>query len=271
MKHDKILIFSIVALLAFNLTLIGFFPDSHPVKIYGGSFLSIITSAFAAIYLFRTVCVFKSFDRVKLSWLLIAVTLLLDFIAETGYTIQRLVYNLDMNELYPSVFDYVWLLAYAPSIVGFSMIISGYKRSGLPMGNMKSYGLLVFCFSILVFLVAYFLLIPIWNDTSLTALERFFYIVFPIVDLILVVLVITLLYQVKHFGKGAITTTWLFMIAGLILFTFADLIYSYLTWLDTYELGSIVDVAWNVGYLSIALSGSNQYLLIKRIQEGGRK
>ena len=271
MKHDKILVVSIVVLLVFNLTLLVFFPETHSLPIYGGSFLSIVTSAFAAIYMFRAVRAFKTFDRVKLSWFLIASTMLLDCIAETGYTVQRLVFNLDMNELFPGAFDYVWLVAYIPSIIGFSLIISGYKKSGLPMGNLKSYSLWIAGFTILILIVSYYLLIPIWNDAALTAIERFFYMIFPIADLLTVVLAITLLYQVKHFGKGAITTTWLFMIVGLMLFTIADLVYSYLTWLDTYELGNVIDVAWNVGYLSIALSGSNQYRLIQRIQKGGRK
>lgn len=271
MKHDKILVVSIVVLLVFNLTLLVFFPETHSLPIYGGSFLSIVTSAFAAIYMFRAVRAFKTFDRVKLSWFLIALTMLLDCIAETGYTVQRLVFNLDMNELFPGAFDYLWLVAYIPTIVGFSLIILGYKRSGLPMGNLRSYSVWVVGFSILILVVSYFLLIPIWNDTTLTSIERFFYMIFPIADLLTVILAITLLYQVKHFGKGAITTTWLLMIVGLVLFTIADLVYSYLTWLDTYELGNVIDVAWNVGYLSIALSGSNQYRLIQRIQKGGRK
>ena len=49
MKHDKILVVSIVVLLVFNLTLLVFFPETHSLPIYGGSFLSIVTSAFAAI------------------------------------------------------------------------------------------------------------------------------------------------------------------------------------------------------------------------------
>lgn len=271
MKHDKILLVSIVVLLSFNLTLLVFFPETHVLTIYGGNFLSIVTAGLAAFYMFRAVCAFKTFDRIKLSWFLIAASMLLDCVAETGYTVQRLVYNLDMNELFPGAFDYVWLFAYIPYIVGFSLIILGYKKSGLPMGNLKSYSVWVVGFSILILAVSYFLLIPIWNDPSLTGVQRFFYMVFPISDLITVVLAITLLYQVKHFGKGAITTTWLFMISGLMLFNIADLVYSYLTWLDLYESGNVIDVAWNVGYLCIALSGANQYRLIQRIQEGGRK
>jgi hypothetical protein len=46
-----------------------------------------------------------------------------------------------------------------------------------------------------------------------------------------------------------------------------DLVYSYLSWEDLYGSGNLIDLAWNFGYLSIALAGLYQTELIKSLNE----
>jgi uncharacterized membrane protein YhhN len=65
------------------------------------------------------------------------------------------------------------------------------------------------------------------------------------------------------FGKGMISRSWKYLSIGLILFTLADLAYSYLSWKDLYGDGNLIDLAWHAGYLIIGLAGLNQRELIK--------
>jgi hypothetical protein len=193
----------------------------------------------------------------------------LNFLAEAFYAFNELVLMRDMNEFFPSTADLFWCTAYLPIIAGFLIIGKGYRDSGLPMGNIKSYSMLVGGLVVVVAMVSCFLLYPIVADTETRLIEKVFYLYYPVGDLVIVILAISMYYIVYQFGKGGITLTWKLMISGFLSITIADLLYSYLGWMELYGSGNLIDVAWNAGYLLIALSAVKQKQIMLLIAKGG--
>jgi hypothetical protein len=234
---------------------------------YFSDILPIICSSIAAICLYLTYKAFKEFDYAKKAWLMLLIGISLFFIAETTYLILEVVFNLDMNETFPTIADLFWFAGYIPLIGGISMIFLGYKKSGFPIGNLKLLLLLSFIFFALFAAVIIGLLVPIINDQETETIAKAAYLYYPVADLLLVIPAVLLMYITSLFGRGTISTPWRFLSIGFMLITFADLFYSYLGWRDLYQNGNLIDVAWHVGYIMVGMAGLYQKELSESIQK----
>ena len=114
-------------------------------------------------------------------------------------------------------------------------------------------------------ILGYFLLIPIAQDPETNLLAKVFYFYYPIADLLVVVPAAILMYITSLFGRSLISMPWRMMALGFLLFTIADMLYSYLGWNDVYGNGNLIDVLWHSGYLFIGLSGLYQKELLDSI------
>lgn len=233
------------------------------VLLWVSDLLPVVCALAASISLFIAFKGFKEYDFTKTAWAMIFIGITLSFIAESLYGILEIVFKTDMNEVFPTIADYFWCIGYIPLFIGLAMMFIGYKRSGFPMGNPRVYVLLIFAYLVLFAVVSYFLLIPILNDPETKGLQTFFYLFYPIADIFLVVPAAMLMYITSLFGKGSISRPWKYLAFGFLCFTFADLLYSYLSWQDKYGSGNMIDVAWHLGYLLIGLSGLYQRELVE--------
>lgn len=134
------------------------------------------------------------------------------------------------------------------------------------MGKTKIYILIFFALVLLLVLITYFILLPIYRDTSTDALAKFFYLFYPIADVLLLVPAVILMYITSLFGRGVVSKPWKYLVYGFILFTLADLAYSYLNWRDLYNAYEIIDVAWNAGYLLVGLAAVYQLELVDTLK-----
>jgi hypothetical protein len=235
---------------------------------YVSDSLPVICSFIGIVCLFRAYKGFQQRDFAKISWLLILVGVVFFFIAETIYGYLEVVKKEDMNEYFPSIADYFWCAGYVPMLAGLIMMFTGYKKSGLPIGNPKLYlGLSIGIF-ILALALIYYLLVPIVNDAETNLLSKIFYLFYPIADLLLVIPAALLMYITSLFGAGTISRPWKFLAFGYFLITIADLLYAYLGWQDLYGNGNLIDVMWHAGYLVIGLAGLYQRELIESIHKG---
>jgi uncharacterized membrane protein YhhN len=75
------------------------------------------------------------------------------------------------------------------------------------------------------------------------------------------------MYITNLFGGGTISRPWKYLAFGFILFTIADLLYSYLGWQDLYGNGNLIDLAWHAGYLFIGLAGLYQRELVDSLKK----
>jgi hypothetical protein len=267
MKNFKRLSFFSVVFILLNIIAYLFIPKNSQLLLYISDLLPVLTSGIAVAFLLKAFIAFKTCDSAKIAWLLILFGMVLNFLAESVYAFYELVLAIDMNELYPSLADYIWSLAYLPLIIGFAIVIHEYRKSDLPMGNVKSYSFVIAGLILLVVIVGYFLISPIVRDSEIDNTAKFFYIIYPVADLILVILIISLRYMVQHLGDGNISDIWRLMIIGFISMTLADLLYSYLSWMNMYDSGNFIDIAWNAGYLFIALAAVKQRQLIRFIRK----
>jgi hypothetical protein len=227
--------------------------------------LPIICSLISVLCLISVYKEFKLFDFTKSVWLLILIGIALFFIAETLYAIFEIVFKQDMNEIFPSYADYIWCIGYIPIFIGLIMMFLGYKKSGFPMGNKNQYIVISSLIFIIIISVIVFLLVPIINDTETTTFAKIFYLFYPIADLLVVIPAIILMYITSLFGKGAISKPWMYLAIGFISFTIADLLYSYLSWLNLYGNGNLIDLTWNFGYLAVGLAGLYQKELLQSL------
>ncbi|HCT30024.1 MAG TPA: hypothetical protein DIW31_04695 [Bacteroidales bacterium] len=262
MKSTKLLWYITGILLAINLVFyLGGFNDT--MLLYVSDILPVICSFIAVICLFIAYKGFKGLDLTKISWFMIFLGILLSFVAETLYGILEIIEGLNMNDTFPSIADYFWCIGYIPLFIGLAIMFVNYKRSGFPLGNTRIYVMLILLYLVLFSVVSYFLLIPIINDPETNGIQTFFYLFYPIGDIFLVIPAAILMYITSLFGRGIISRPWKYLAIGFLCFSFADLLYSYLSWQGKYESGNMIDAAWHLGYLLIALSGLYQRDLVK--------
>lgn len=265
MKNPKILWLIAGITITFNLFIFIVQPGGDIVLRYVSDILPVFCSLVAAHYLYVAIKSLEQLDITKYAWIFIFTGIVIYFFAESTYAVLEIGFRIDMNEYFPSLADYFWCIGYIPFFIGLLLMFIGYKRSGLPMGT-GTYIVLTFVVFVISAGIIYFLLIPIVADEETETLAKIFYLYYPIADLLIVLPSIILIYITSLFGSGKITRPWIFLALGFLLFTVADLLYSYLSWQDLYGNGNLIDVAWNTGYFFLALSGLYQYRLVKSLK-----
>lgn len=267
MKKTTLLWIITALIMLFNLVVFLTNVGGETLLLYVSDLLPVLCAVIAIGFLFKAYRQFKEYDYAKISWLLTFIGIVLFSLGESLYAILEIGLGFDMNETFPSIADYVWCAGYLPLFVGMMLMFYGYKKGGLPMGNTKMYGFLSVIIAIIAFAVIIFLLIPVINDDETELIDKVFYLYYPIGDVFLVIPALILMYITSLFGRSAITIPWRLLALGYICFTVADLLYSYLSWQDLYGSGNPIDLAWNFGYLSIALAGLYQMELMKSFNE----
>jgi len=265
MKNAKRLWYASLIVLLFNLAVIYLLPKEGKMLIVISDLLPIATSGSAALCISLTYRKFVFKDKAKTAWLLIFLGSLFYFTAELVYGVMEVFFNFDMNEIFPSIADFLWCVGYIPFFMALFLVIKGFRKSGLPMGNAWIYRILVLVSILLFVLIAFVLLKPVISDSETSLLEKTFYLFYPIMDLFVVALALIVLYITSLFGNGAITMPWRMMAVGFILFTIADLYYSYYSWIGTYQSGDLIEIAWNLGYMALALGSLYQRNLIESL------
>jgi hypothetical protein len=260
MKKPKIFILLAGFLLVLHVVGYLIFGNSVNKQLYSdfGDVIGIITS-FAALYgMFLAASIFRAKDLAKRAWSTLLFGVFLYFIAEVVYVFYRFVLKQDMDLLFPSVADWIWIIGYVPLIVAFLMFLWGYRESGLPMGGKKFYSLLLCSDVVFLVLVWFYLFVPIFNDRDSGMIERFVYCAYIVGDLVLITLCVVLSHITRQFKGGSFSRPWKYIAFGFIFITFSDIAYSYLTWQGGYTSGGLIDLGWSVGYLLIALGGVYQ-------------
>jgi hypothetical protein len=263
MKKSKKLWILLGILVFINLVFYLAHPGGDKVLQYISDSLPVICSGISVYCIFKTVRKFQKWDFTKISWLMIFSGIGFYFIAEIIYGVLELFLQVNMDTAFPTVADYFWAAGYIPVFTGLIMMFVSYLKSGLPVGHFKLYCFVAPVILILLALVFYFLLIPIFKDPESTGLVKFFYLFYPVGDLYIVIPAVLLIYITHLFGRAAISKPWKYLAFGFLLFTVADLLYSYLDWLGKYGSGNPIDLGWNIGYILIALAAVYQVELLE--------
>lgn len=152
---------------------------------------------------------------------------------------------------YPSWADFFWLAGYIPMSIALWERIRSLPRK---IGPWQSAGIWI---SILISLgwTLVFVLIPIIRNNDPTAvLESVLNILYPLVDLVLLIMVLRILFA---YQQGVYGHAWGWFSMGFALHSFSNLFFSYATTADIYDPGGqvnllsniVTDVPYNLGYL----------------------
>jgi len=269
---------TVAAIIAANLVIINailyIFTEVHEIaNIYKliSNVLAVLCSITAALGLFVAFRVLKKWDMIKSSWLLLFVGLGLFAVAESVYAMLNIGFHVNSAEVFPTAADYVWTLGYLPLCAGLALLYSGYKKSGFAQGSKKFY----LCSSafLLAFVLAlvYFVFMPILKDTKISLEAKALYIFYPAADIVLISNALSLVYITQLFGVSLVSRPWKCIAFGFMFITASDVAYSYFSWAGQYDLGNLIGMGWNTGYLLIGLAGFYQKELIESINGKGVK
>lgn len=268
-NSDKLLIFTVVLLLV-NVFVYTTKVGGEEFLAYFSDGLPVVCSIITAFCLLSVVREFRHSDSSRTFWILFFSGITMYFIAETTYAILEIGFGMDMNTNYPSLADFFWCGGYIPFFAGLIMMILGYWRSGFPLGSRRVHIFLTVAIIVISSVVSYFILFPIISDEETTILAKFFYLFYPVADVLIVIPVLLIAYITSLFGKGAVSKPWKYLAIGFIGFSIADLLYSYLSWEDMYGNGNLIDLAWNFGYMAIGVAGLKQRELMKSLNDSSK-
>ncbi len=251
-------------LILFNILFYWFLKEGMLLTIIS-DLLPVVCAIIAVLGMILAVRSFKSFDQTKLSWILLLSGMVLFCTAETIYAVLELALQVDVNEVFPTLADLFWMAGYLPLIAGLLLLLYGYKKSGLVFGRPWKYFFGLALVLILIIRLSYILFIPIVQDEELSWLAKLAYLYYPLGDIFLIIPAAILAYITSLFDKGRISRPWQFMTLGFLAMIIADILYSYLSWNNSYGPGNYIDVLFNLGYLLIGLSGIYQKQLIESV------
>lgn len=152
---------------------------------------------------------------------------------------------------YPSWADFFWLAGYIPMSIALWERIRSLPRKISPW---QSAGIWISILISLGWTIA-FILIPILRNNDPTAiLESVLNTLYPIVDLVLLIMVLRILFI---YQQGVYGRAWGWFSVGFILHSFSNLFFSYATTADIYDPGGqvnllsniVTDIPYNLGYL----------------------
>lgn len=205
----------------------------------------------------------REWDSAKVAWTCFAAGIGVSTFAEWGWFVAEVILGWNMDELYPSFLDALWIASYGPLVAGLYVTLRGLKRLGIDFGRAVFYLAMGVIFATVVAGVAHFLLLPIWLDPEATGLYKLISLAYPLLDLFLLLPALVLAYACALMGTGAYARPWRFIVVGFVLWTVSDIAYAYLDWIDVYRSGHITDLGWNLGYLFLALGAIAQRDLLE--------
>jgi len=101
-----------------------------------------------------------------------------------------------------------------------------------------------------LFFVAWTLVLePLQRTNDLTSLGGSVTLAYPLSDVVIIFLVVLVMRGTTSSDR---LDLWCLLV-GLLLITLSDAIYSYLTTIENYSSGNVIDTGWFAGYLAIAL------------------
>jgi hypothetical protein len=178
--------------------------------------------------------------------LLISIGLFSWFVGEVLWTLFDYVLE---TEPFPSVADVFYLLAYPFLFIGFMRALRLYQISWTRM----KITMVVLLSTLLVAAVSYFGIYSAY-DSELSALELVITLLYPIGDLVLVVVGLGILMISLEIQKGKLFVPWLWLGVGMFVTLIADLLFAvyFVPYTEEGGLYRMIDLWWIAGYLAMA-------------------
>ncbi|GEM_PF-1353054 len=172
----------------------------------------------------------------------LALSTALNWLAEITWEIYEGILNL---EPFPSLADVFWISAYIPLLVVSWIAV----RRNLKYITLKA-GIITAVFNVFVFVSVIFPLIRDTFESSLTPLEMYVSLAYPVLDTLVL---FSLSFLLLLYAKQALGYFWAILILAYTFVFIGDVLFSYYIIWDMYYTGSLPDVFFNLYYSTIAL------------------
>jgi hypothetical protein len=152
---------------------------------------------------------------------------------------------------FPSVADVFFSLAYALLVAALVGFIRAYEEAGFPTGARGERRAIGAATALVGGLLAVPLLRPILA-ADVPALEKVLNVLYPVLDLVLLVPTVVLLRLTLRFGRGPVGRIWMMLLFGFLFLCAGDVLFSYLQTLGKTALDPLVDAMYILSYGSLA-------------------
>ncbi|MBM7573224.1 EAL domain-containing protein [Aquibacillus albus] len=232
-------------LIAFSYTYLFLVKDTNGFLFYLGEFIYSLAPLFAAFWLFGAYQ--RSPVAERLFWLLLSIGYLFAF---TGLMVRDIFELwLHMEVHFPGLPDLFYLLHYVLFSIAFIYKLVKEKENAAFFQNLMD---MIIIMTVAITLFGYFIIQPIMQELNASNLYQFVSISYPVGDLFLLLLTITIYYDsptiLKRNGLS-------FLVLGLFLQVTADAFYLYLQTADGYSSWSVVDPIYFLSYLLVGYAG----------------
>lgn len=170
------------------------------------------------------------------------------FLGEVTWTVYGTILGVQIP--YPSIADAFYLTGYIPAFVSVLGFMRIFQKLLTPLKKIVSLvvGLLI------LGVAAVFLLTPL-SASSSPVFVKAFDLAYPVLDASLMALVTTRLIV---FIGTSLGRPWTWIFCGLLLYSFADIMFSWGTLAGWYYSGHPIELLWLYGYLALALGFNRQ-------------
>jgi hypothetical protein len=174
--------------------------------------------------------------------------ILLWFLGECTWTVYAVILGVQVP--YPSIADVFYLAGYIPAFIAILGFMRIFQRLVTPLKKIVSalVGLLI------LGVTTVFLLTPL-SVSSSPVFVKVFDLAYPVLDAVLMALVTTRLIT---FIGTSLGRPWTWVFCGLLLYSFADIMFSWGTLVGWYYSGHPIELLWLYGYLAFALGFNRQ-------------
>jgi hypothetical protein len=152
---------------------------------------------------------------------------------------------------FPSVADVFFGLAYVLLVTALAAFIRAYEQAGFPTGRRGARRAIGVATALVGALLAVPLLRPILAAEAPT-LEKTLNVLYPVLDLVLLVPTVILLRLTLRFGRGPVGRIWMMLLLGFLFLCVGDVLFSYLQALGQTALDPLVDAMYILSYGSLA-------------------
>lgn len=225
--------------------------------------LFVVVSGGVSLYAFRVLTEMKRRTtnlphleaKLQSAYYGIFLSIFLWFLGETTWAIYEVI--LRVNIPYPSIADVFYLSGYLPAMASTVSFMWIFRRN-VTLARKVVTGLVGLAIIGLVFV---FILGPLSTSSS-GIVTKAFDLAYPFLDAILLALITLIL---GGMAGSTLAKPWIWMFAGLLSYSFADIMFSWGTLTGWYYSGHPVELLWLYGYLGLAIGFNRQRVALSRI------
>lgn len=192
------------------------------------------------------------------AWTLLSIGLLASFVGQLSFAPFQIVEGVTP---FPSVGDLYFVLSYPFFIAAFLAFLRAYREAGLPLGSATERGGIVAGVALLALLVAVPILTPVVT-TEGALLDRLLTVVYPVLDLVLLVPLALLLRVALRLRGSHVGVVWGLLLGGFVFLCLGDVLFAYFAALGKQHLDPFVHGTYILAYGLVACGALRQLRLL---------